>query len=96
MHSQIIGPLHTKVFIFQHYFRLQTIKSKSNLHYIRGITPKRVTSGGVYLHGSAPAGQHSSEKTLHRYRAVGDTVSELSDPGIEPQTPRTDSYVLYN
>ena len=30
------------------------IKSKSNLHYTRGITPKRVTSGGAHLRGLAP------------------------------------------
>ena len=29
-------------------------KKKSNLHYTRGITPKRVTSGGIHLHGLAP------------------------------------------
>ena len=34
---------------------------KSKLHYTRGITPKRVTSGGVHLRGLAPA-QHSSKK----------------------------------
>ena len=27
---------------------------KSNLHYARGITPKRVTSGGAHLRGLAP------------------------------------------
>ena len=26
-------------------------KSKSNLHYTRGITPKRVTRGGAHLRG---------------------------------------------
>ena len=40
-------------------------KSKSNLHYTRGITPKRVTSGGAHLRGLAP-GQHSSEETSQR------------------------------
>ena len=38
------------------------LKSKSNLHYTRSITPKRVTSGGAHPRGLAP-GQHSSEKT---------------------------------
>ena len=46
---------------------------KSNLHYTRGITPKRVTSGGTHLRGLAP-GRHSSEETSQRWRAVGDTV----------------------
>ena len=44
-----------------------------DLHYARGITPKRVTSGGAHLRGLAP-GLHSSEKTSQRWRAVGDTV----------------------
>ena len=48
--------------------------SKSNLHYTRRITPKRVTSCGAHLRGLAP-GQHSSEKTSQRWRVVGDTVS---------------------
>ena len=46
---------------------------KSNLHYTRGITPKRVTSGGAHLRGLAP-GLHSSEGTSQRWRAVGVTV----------------------
>ena len=46
---------------------------KSNLHYTRGITPKRVTIGGAHLRGLAP-GQHSSERTSQRWRAVGNTV----------------------
>ena len=53
--------------------RTDKIKSKSNLHYTRGITPKRVTSGGAHLRGLAP-GLHSSEETSQRWRAVGDTV----------------------
>ena len=65
---------------------------KSN-HYIRDITAKRVTSGEVHLRGLAP-GQHSSEETSQRWRAVGDTVSDLTDPGIEPQISHTDSNVL--
>ena len=49
-------------------------KSKSNLHYTRRITPKRVTSCGAHFRGLAP-GQHSSEETSQRWRVVGDTVS---------------------
>ena len=37
------------------------IKPKSNLHFTRDITPKRVTSGRVHLLGLAP-GQSSSKK----------------------------------
>ena len=47
---------------------------KSNLHYTRRITPKRVTSCGAHLRGLAP-GLHSSEETSQRWRVVGDTVS---------------------
>ena len=55
-----------------------------NLHYTRGITPKRVTSGGDHLHGLAP-GLHSSEETSQRWRALGDTALDLTDPEIETQ-----------
>ena len=48
-------------------------KKKSNLHYTRRITPKRVTSCGAHLRGLAP-GRHSSEETSQRWRVVGDTV----------------------
>ena len=54
-------------------FCLCSLVPKSNLHYTRGITPKRVTSGGAHIRCLAP-GQHSSEEILQRWRAVGDTV----------------------
>ena len=68
-------------------------KIKSNVHYTRGITPKRVTSGGAHLCGLAP-GLHSSEETSQRWRAVGDTVADLTGPRIEPQTSRSESVRL--
>ena len=43
------------------------IVMKSNLYYTRGITSKRVTSGGALLSGLAP-GQHSSKETTQRWR----------------------------
>ena len=49
-------------------------QKKSNLHYTRRITPKRVTSGGAHLRGLAP-GLHSSEEALQRWQTVGNTVS---------------------
>ena len=52
---------------------IQASNQKSNLHYTRRITPKRVTSCGAHLRGLAP-GQHSSEETSQRWRVVGDTV----------------------
>ena len=51
--------------------------------------PKRVTSGAVHLRGLAP-GRHSSEKTLQQWRHCAD----LTGPGIEPHTSRTDSVRL--
>ena len=53
--------------------------TKSNLHYTRGITPKRVTSGGAHLHGLA-LGQHSCEEASQKCRAVSDTASNLTGP----------------
>ena len=68
-------------------------KKKSTLHYTRGITPKRVTTGGVHLRDLA-LGQHNSEETTQQWRDVGDTVSDLTSPGIEPTTIRTDRDVF--
>ena len=62
---------------------------KSNLHHTRGITPKRVTSGGAHLRGIASE-QHYSEDTWQRWRVVGDTESNSTCAGIKPQTSRTD------
>ena len=50
------------------------LHKKSNLHYTRDITPKRVTSGGAHLRGAA-LGLHNSEQMSQRWRAVGDTVT---------------------
>ena len=58
----------------------------------RGITSKRVASGRVYLRGLAP--KLSSEETLQRWKADGDTVSDFAGPGIEPQTSCTNSNIL--
>ena len=69
---------------------------KSSLHYTRGIPPpKRVTSSGARFHRWAPR-QLSFEvrRTQPRRRVPGDTVSDLTSPGCEPQTSRTDSDVV--
>ena len=63
---------------------------KSYLQYTRGITLKRVTSGGVHLRGLVPV---DNTETTQRWRAVGDTVFDLTYSGIEPLFPRTDSDV---
>ena len=74
-------------------FTNRLLKKKiSNHDYTRKIMLKRVTSGGAPLRGLAP-GQYSSEETSQRWRAVGDTMSYLTDSGLEPQTSRTDSNV---
>ena len=53
-------------------------KEISNLDYTSGITPKSVTNGGAQLR--IFPGQPSSEETLRRWRAVGDTSSGLTGP----------------
>ena len=45
-------------------------------------TPKRVTRGGP------ASGQHSSTEILLRRQAVGDIVSDLMGPEIEPKASR--------
>ena len=60
-----------------------------NLYYSCGITPKCATSDGAHLRGLSP-GQIISKK----HRSGGEplaTLSDLTGPGIEPQTYRTDN-----
>ena len=45
-------------------------------------------SGSTHIRGLA-SGQHSSEETSQLWRVVGDTVSDLTGPRIEPQTSQT-------
>ena len=66
---------------------------KLKLHYTRGITSKRVTSGGAQIGGLA-LGQHNSEETTQRWRAVGKTVSDFTGPGIKPHILLIDSYIF--
>ena len=73
-------------------------KKKTNHIFIidrptRGIMPKPVKSGEDHFCGLS-SGQHSSEKTSQRWRVIGDTVLDLTRPGIEPLTSRTDSDVF--
>ena len=51
-------------------------RKKSNIYYNRGITTKRVTSGGAHLCGLGLE-QNSFEETSQRWRAVDDTVSDF-------------------
>ena len=47
---------------------------------------KRVTNLGAHLRVIAPAGNTAPfKKMLQRWQAVGSTVSDLTDPELEPQ-----------
>ena len=65
---------------------------QSNFYYTRGITPKRVTSGGP--NSGLASGQHSSEETSQWWRADDDTVSDSTCQGTEPQASHTDNDVF--
>ena len=77
------------------------VKKKSKLHYTRGITPKRVTSDGVHLRGLAPGqvgnaysfGLRGNIAAVASHCLTGNTKSNLTGPGNEPQTSGTDSDV---
>ena len=64
-------------------------KKKSNLHYTCDITPKRVTLTSGEAHLRCLILGNIAPK---RCRAVGDTVSDLTNPGIEPQTSSVDIF----
>ena len=70
---------------------LRQSKIKSSLQS-RYYTQTCVTSGGAHLRGLAP-GQRSSEETSQQRRAVDNSGSEITGPGIEPKTSRADSNV---
>ena len=53
---------------------------------------KYVTSSRAHVRGLAP-GQHSSEETSQRWRAVDATVTNLTPLGIETRTSRANSDV---
>ena len=80
-------------------------KKKSNLHcrptrFINSLQYRRVVASGESQPRGLAPGQHSSEESSQRRRAVGYTVSDLTCLGIEPQTFRIDSDIfntaLYN
>ena len=50
-------------------------------------------SGGVHLRDLTTE-QHSSKETSQRWRAAGDTVSDLTGLGMDPQTLRVHSGVF--
>ena len=71
---------------------LRVENQKSNLHYTRRITPKRVTSCGAHLRGLAP-GQHSSEERRNGGESLA-TLCRFDRLGNRTQTSRTDSVRL--
>ena len=54
----------------------------------------RITNGGTHSRGLEPE-QHSSKETSWRWRAVDDTLSDLTETRIKPHISRADSDV-YN
>ena len=72
-------------FIFKSNEIFTVLVSLNSLQY-----RSMVASGGVRPRVLA-LGQHRSEETSQRWRAVGYTVSDLTGLGIEPQIFRIDS-----
>ena len=60
--------------------------NESSLYYTHGITPNRVTSGGVYLRGLAPDSTAMASRFRH--------CARFDRLGIEPKTSRTDCDVV--
>ena len=82
--------------LFIYFVRVNLMRFFSNLHYICGITPKRVTGGRIHLRDLAP-GQHSSEDTLQRCRNAGGSKIEARPPARIVMcftTPSTDRSIL--
>ena len=76
------------------FVEVQNIKNKNSISFFsRGITLKRVFSGGYYLQVST-LGQQSCEETSQRRRAFGNNVSRGTRPGIQPKTSRADIDLL--
>ena len=70
--------------------QLQLIKIRSNFYYARCITPKRVTNLLAQSPASLRPGTTAPfEEMSQRWRVVGNTLSELTDPRFEPQTSRS-------
>ena len=68
--------------------------SNQNVHYTRGISPKRVTiSCDVRIRG-LPSWTTQLKETSQLWRAVGDTVSDLTSPRIEPRISHANSDIF--
>ena len=64
------------------------LKKKTNLHYTRRITTQRAR-----VAGPVSAAQRLGSTAPKKRRSVGNAVSDLTDPGLESQTSRTNSNV---
>ena len=53
---------------------VKNLHQKSNLHYTRFISPKRVTSGGAHLRGLAPVRYNTAPK---KRRSGGEPLATL-------------------
>ena len=62
---------------------IQWKKVENQIFLTSGITPKRAKRSGEVHRRSLAPGRHSSEETSQRWRVVGDTVSDLTEPGFE-------------
>ena len=86
-----------------HIFRQFRVKNriearylkKSNLRHTRGTTSKRETSGGVHIRDLA-LGQHMLRENVDAVASRWRHCVDLTGPGIELQTFRTDSNVFNN
>ena len=67
-----------------------SVSRKSNLYCTRGVTPKRVTSGGIHLRDLAPDAQHSAEETWHwcDWRGISNSLLCPTWPSQEPNLPQ--------
>ena len=68
------------------FFLLCGQELKSNLHYTRGITPKRVRNGGAPLLSLTPY-QHSFEEISQRWQVVDDLWLIRPGRGSNPTLP---------
>ena len=69
-------------------------ETKSDLHYTRGITTKRVTSGGAHLHCMGPSMRNKAPKKYRDGGLPSETLSDLTALGNEPRTSRAVSDIF--
>ena len=62
---------------------------KNQIFIILAVLRLRVTNGSFFHPRDLAPGQPSSEETSQQWRAVGDTLSDLTGLRIEPYVSRT-------